>query len=141
MQSYFLQIGKFDIANLMDMPSRVQFHILTTLGSWEERAWEHNENDRILTLHLYKLFSPVNYNDKEQMSDILTHVHLRMVDHVVIHAFVESCTRHHYNKRFMTLYHPIDVGCFPKLDDLIWNSPLNVLVTYKSHGDIDDDNE
>lgn len=103
----------------MDMHSRVRSHILTTLGSWEERAWEYNENDRILTVDLNKLLSPVNYDDKEQMSDIFAHVHLGVVDHVVIHAFVESRTRDCYNEHSMTLYHPIDIGCFSEFDDLI----------------------
>jgi hypothetical protein len=137
----FLQIQKFDVANLMNMLSRVRFHILTTLGSREDKAWEYNENDHILTVHLYKLLSPINYDDEEQMSDILAHVHLGVVDHVVIHAFVESYTRDRYDARSMTLYHPINIRCFLELDDLVQNPPPNVLVDCKSHGDIDDDNE
>ncbi len=49
--------------------------------------------------------------------------------------------RDRYDGRSMTLYHPIDVGCFLELDDLVWNPPPNVLMTCKSHDDIDDDNE
>jgi len=94
-----------------------------------------------LTIDLYKLFSPINYDDEEQMSRILAHVHLGVVDHVVIHAYAESCTRDRYDERSMTLYHPIDVRCFLELDDLIRNPPPNVLMTCISHGDIDDDNE
>ncbi len=75
------------------------------------------------------------------MSDILAHVHLRVIDHVVIHAYVESCTRDRYDERSMTLYHPINVECFPELDGLVRNPPPNVLVTCNSHGDVDDDNE
>ncbi len=85
-------MGKFDVVNLMYMPSCVQSHILTTLGSREEKAWEYNENDRILIMDLHKLLAPINYDDEEQMSNILAHVHLRVVDHVIIHAYVESCT-------------------------------------------------
>jgi hypothetical protein len=61
------------------------------------------------------------------------HIYVGGVDHVIIHAYVESGTRDGYNGRSMTLYHPIDIGCFPELDDLIHNSPLEVFVTYKLH--------
>jgi len=125
----------------MDMSSHVRSHILTTLGSREDKAWVYNENDCISTIDLYKLFSPVNYDDEEQMSSILAHVHLGVVDHVVIHAYVKSCTKDRYDKRSMTLYHLIDVGCFLELDDLIRNPSPNVLMTCISHGDIDNDNE
>jgi hypothetical protein len=99
--------------------SHVRSHILTILGSREDNAWEYNENDRILIIDLHKLFAPVNYDNEKQMSDILAHVHLRVVDHVIIHAYVKSCTRNRYDGRSMTLYHPINRGCFSKLDDLV----------------------
>jgi hypothetical protein len=134
-------MGKFDVVNLMDMPSRVQSHILTTLGSREEKAWEYNENDRILIMDLHKLLAPVNYDDEEQMSNILAHVHLRVVDHVINHAYVESCTRDCYDGHSMILYHPINIECFPELDDLVRNPPPNVLVTCKSCVNFDDDNK
>jgi hypothetical protein len=76
------------------------------------------------------------------MSDILTHVHLGVVDHVVIHAYLESCIRDRYDGRYMTLYHPINVEWFLELYSLIHNPPPNVLVIVKAHGDdIDDNNE
>ncbi len=126
----------------MDMPSHVRSHILKSLGSREDNAWEYNENDRILIVDLHKLLVPVDDDDKKQMSDILTHVHLGVVDHVVIHAYLESCIRDRYDGRSMTLYHPINVEWFPEFDSLVRNPPPNVLVTVKAHGDdIDDDNE
>jgi hypothetical protein len=125
----------------MDMPSHVRSHILKSLGSGEGNACEYNENDRILLVDLHKLFAPVNDDDEKQMSDILAHVHLRVVDHVVIHAYLESSTKDRYDGRSMTLYHPINVEWFPKLDNLVCNPPLNVLVIVKLHGDVDDDNE
>jgi len=76
------------------------------------------------------------------MSDILAHVHLGVVDHLIIHACLESCTRDHYDRRSMTLYHPINVEWFSKLDNVVRNPPPNMLVTIKAHGDdIDDENE
>ncbi len=123
------------------MPSHVRSHILKSLGSGEGNACEYNENDRILLVDLHKLFAPVNDDDEKQMSDILTHVHLRVVDHVIIHAYLESCTRDRYDGRSMTLYHPINVEWFPELNNLVRNPPSNVLVAIKSHGDVDDDNE
>jgi hypothetical protein len=75
------------------------------------------------------------------MSDILAHVHLGVVDHVVIHANLESYTEDRYDGRSMTLYHPINIEWFLELDSLVRNPPLNMLVTVKSHGDVDDNNE
>jgi len=64
-------MGKFEITNLMDMPSHVQFHILRILSSGEDKAWEYNENNRILIIDLHKLLALVNYDDEKQMFDIL----------------------------------------------------------------------
>jgi hypothetical protein len=75
------------------------------------------------------------------MFDILAHVHRGVVDHVVVHAYLESCTRDRYDERSMTLYHPINIEWFPELDSLVRNPLPNVLVTVQTHGDIDDDNE
>jgi hypothetical protein len=102
---------------------------------------EYNENDRILIVDLHKLLALVNYDNEKQMFDILAHVHLGAVDHIVIHAYVESCTRDRYDEHSMTVYHPINVECFLELVDLVRNPPPNVLVTCKSHGDVDDDNK
>jgi hypothetical protein len=88
----FLQLGKFDVINMMNMPSRVRSHILATLGSRENKAWEYNQNDRILIVKLHKLLVPVDYDDEKQMSSILMHSHMGVVDHLIIHACVESCT-------------------------------------------------
>jgi len=126
---------------MMNMPSRVRFHILATLGFGEDKAWEYNQNDRILIMDLHKLLVPVDYDDKEQMSSILTHIHMGLVNHLIIHAYVESCTQDAYNGRSMTLYHPIDIRCFSEFDDLVRNPPLELVVTCKLHGDIDDNNK
>jgi hypothetical protein len=125
----------------MDMPSHVRSHIFKSLGSGENNAWEYNEIDRILIVDLHKLLAPVNDDDEKQMSDILAHVHLRVVDHVVIHAYLESYTRDRYDGRSMTLYHPINAEWFPELDNLVRNPPPNMLVIVKSNGNVDDDNE
>jgi hypothetical protein len=100
-------MGKSEAIDLMDMPLDVRSHILKSLGFGEDNAWEYIENDRILIVDLHKLFAPVNDDDEKQMSDILAHVHLGVVDHVGIHAYLESCTRDRYDGRSMTLYHPI----------------------------------
>jgi len=135
-------MGKSEATNLMDMPSHVRSHIFKFLWSGEYDAWEYNENDRILIVDLHKLLAPVIDDDEKQMSDILTHVHLGVVDHLVIHAYLESCTRDRYDRRSMTLYHPINVEWFPELDSLVRNPPPNMLVTVKAHGDdINDKNE
>ncbi len=75
------------------------------------------------------------------MSNILAHIHMGVVDHFIIHAYVESCRRDAYNKRSMTLYHPIDMGCFLELNNLVHNPPLELLVICKLRGNIDDNNE
>ncbi len=92
-------------------------------------------------MNLHKLLIPIGYDNKKQMTNIPAHIHLRVVDHVIIHAYVEYCTRDGYNGRSMTLYHLINMGCFSKLDDLVCNPPLKVLVTCKWHSIIDDNNE
>jgi hypothetical protein len=125
----------------MDMPSRVWSHVLATLGSREDKAWEYNENDVILIMDMHKLFASIDYDDEKQISHILTHVHLGVVDHVIIHAYVKSCTWDGYNGCSITLYHPINVGCFSELDDIVRNPPSNMLVTCRSRGDVDDDKE
>jgi hypothetical protein len=134
-------MGKSKATNLMDMPSHVRSHILKILGSGEDNAWEYNENDRILIIDLHKLLAPVNDGIEKQMSNILAHVHLGVVDHVVIHAYLESCIRDRYDGHSMTLYQRINVEWFLELDSLVRNPPPNILVTVKAHGDIDDDNE
>jgi hypothetical protein len=83
---------------------------------------------------MHKLLALVNDDDERRMFDILAYVHMGVVDHVVIHAYLESCTRDRYDGRSMTLYHPINVEWFPEIDSLVRNLPLNVLVTIKAHG-------
>jgi hypothetical protein len=76
------------------------------------------------------------------MTDILAHVHLGVVDHLIIHAYLKSTTRDDYDGCSMTLYHPINVEWFPKLNSLVHNPPPNMLVSVQTHGDdIDDENE
>jgi hypothetical protein len=141
-QSYFLQMGQPEATNLMDMPSHVRFNILKFLWVGEYDAWEYNENGRVLIVDLHKLLAPVIDGDENQMTDILAHVYLGVVDHLVIHAYLESCERDRYSGHCMTLYHPIYLEWFPELDNLVHNPPSNMLVTVKMHGDdIDDENE
>jgi hypothetical protein len=128
---------KSKATNLMGMPSHVRSHI-----AGEYDAWEYNENDQVLIVGLHKLLAPVTDDDEKQMFDILAYVHLGVLDHLIIHAYLESCTRDHYDERSMTLYHPINVEWFFELDSLVRNPPPNMLVTVKTHGDdIDDENE
>ncbi len=76
------------------------------------------------------------------MFDILAHVHLKVIDHFVIHAYLESCTKDRYSECSMTLYHPINVEWFPELDNLVHNPPPNMFMTVKMHGDdIDEENK
>ncbi len=135
-------MGKFEATNLMDMPSHVRSNILKFLWAGEYDAWEYNENGRVLIVDLHKLFAPVTDDDEKQMTDILAHVHLGVVDHLIIHAYLKSTTRDDYDGRSMTLYHPINVEWFPKLNSLVHNPPPNMLVSVQTHGDdIDDENE
>jgi len=135
-------MGKPEATNLTDMPLHVRSNILKFLWAGEYDAWEYDENGRVLIVDLHKLLAPVIDEDEKQMSDILAHVYLGVVDHLVIHAYLESCTRDRYSGRSMTLYHPINVECFPQFDDLVRNPPPNMLVTVKTHGDdINDENE
>lgn len=122
----------------MNVPFCVQSHILATLASGEDAAWEYDPHDCTLIVDLHKLLVPVHYDDEEQMSTILAHIHLGAVNHLVIHAYVESCTQDAYDRRSMTLYHPIDIGCFLELDDLVRNPPSEVHVTCRFCGDVDD---
>ncbi len=124
------------------MPSHVWSNILKFLWAGEYDAWEYNENGCVLIIDLHKLLALVIDDDEKQMTDIQAHVHLGVVNHLVIHAYLKSCTRDRYSERSMTLYHPMNVEWFPKLDNLVHNPPPNMLVTVKTHGDdIDDDNE
>jgi len=133
---------KPEVINVMDMPSHVRSNILKFLWAGEYNAWEYNENGRVLIVDLHKLLAPVIDADEKQMTDILAHVHLRVIDHLVIHAYLESCTRDRYSGRSMTLYHPINVEWFLELNNLVRNPPPNMLVIVKTHGDdIDDENE
>jgi hypothetical protein len=126
----------------MDMPSHVRSNILKFLWAGEYDAWEYNENGRVLIVDLHKLFAPVTDEDEKQMSNIMAHVQLGVVDYLVIHAYLESCTRDRYDGHSMTLYHPINVEWFLELDNLVCNPPLNMLVTIKAHGDdINDESE
>jgi hypothetical protein len=117
----FLQMGKSKAINLMDMPSHVRSHILKFLWAGEYDAWEYNENGRVLIVDLHKLLAPVTDDDEKQMTDILAHVHMGVVDHFVIHAYLESIERDSYDGRSKTLHHPINVEWFPELDSLVRN--------------------
>jgi hypothetical protein len=75
------------------------------------------------------------------MSSILVHIHLGVINHVIIRAHVEFYTRDDYNGHSMTPYHLIDIECFLELDDLVCNPLLKVLITYRLHGNVDDTNE
>ncbi len=102
-------MGEPETTNLMDMPSHVWSNILKFLWAGEYDAWEYNENRRVLIVDLHKLLAPVTDEDEKQMTDILAHVYLGVVDHLVIHAYLESCTGDCYSGRCMTLYHPINI--------------------------------
>jgi hypothetical protein len=77
-------------------------------------------------MDLHKLLVPVGYDKKEKMSSIFTHIHLRVVNHVIIHTYVESYTRVGCDGCSIQLHHLIDIGCFPELDDLIRNPRLEM---------------
>jgi hypothetical protein len=137
-QSYtriFLQMGEPEATNLMDMPSNVQTNILKFLWAGEYDAWEYEENGRVLTVDLHKLLAPVTDEWEKQMTDILAHVHLGVVDHLVILAYLEATERNRLSRRCYTLYHPLEVEWFLEFDNLVRNPPPNMLVTIKTHGD------
>jgi len=135
-------MGKSEATNLMDMPSHVRSNILKFLWAGEYDAWEYNENGHVLIVDLHKLLAPVTNDDKKQMTDIFAHVHLGVINHLVIHAYLESTTRDRYDGHSMTLYHPINVEWFPELDSLVRNPLPNMLVSVETHGDdIVDENE
>jgi hypothetical protein len=75
---------------MMNMFSHVRFHILTSLGLKENKTLEYNFNACTLIVNLHKLV-PNDYDDEEQMSSILMHIYFRVVDHIIIHVYVESC--------------------------------------------------
>jgi len=128
-------MGELEATNLMDMPSEVRTNILKFLWVGEYDAWEYKEDGHVLIVDLHKLLAPVTDEWEKQMPDILTHVHLGVVDHLVIHAYLETTERDRYTERCMTLYHPIYMEWFPELDNLVHNPPPNMLVTIKTHGD------
>jgi hypothetical protein len=80
------------------------------------------------------LLAPVTDEWEKQMPDILAHVHLGVVDHLVIHAYIETTERN--RGHCYTVFYPIYVEWFPELDDLIRNPPPNMLMTVKTHGDL-----
>jgi hypothetical protein len=126
-------MGELEGTNLMDMPSEVQTNILKFLWADEYDAWEYKEDGRVLIVDLHNLLAPASDEWEKQMPDILAHVHLGVVDHLVILAYMEGIER--YRGRCFTVYHPMRVEWFPELDDLVRNPPPNMLVTIKTHGD------
>jgi hypothetical protein len=122
-------MGKPEATNLMDMPSKVWTNILKFLWVGEYDAWEYKEDGRVLIVDLHKLLAPVTDEWEKQMPDILAHVHLEVVDHLVIHAYLKATERDRYTGCCTTLYHPIYVEWFPELDNLIRNPPPSMLVT------------
>ncbi len=135
-------MGEFEATNLTDMPSHVQSNILKFLWAGEYDAWEYKENGRVLIVDLHKLLAPVINEWEKQMPDIMAHVYLGVVNHFVIHAYLEATERNRYSRCCYTLYQPIYVKWFPELDNLVRNPPPNMLMTINTHGDdIDDENE
>jgi hypothetical protein len=128
-------MGEPEATNLMDMPSNVRTNILKFLWAGEYDAWEYEENGRVLTVDLHKLLSPVTDESEKQMTDIMAHVELGVVDHLVILTYLESTERDRLSRRYYTLYYPLEVECFPKLDNLVRNPPQNMLVNIKTHCD------
>jgi hypothetical protein len=126
-------MGEPEATNLMDTPSNVRTNILKFLWAGEYDAWEYEENGHVLTVDLHKLLAPATNEWEKQMPDILAHVHLGVVDHLVILAYIESTER--YRGRCFTVYHPMRVEWFLELDDVVRNPPPNMLVTIKTHGD------
>jgi len=83
-------MGALEATNLMDMPSEIRTNILKFLWAGEYDAWEYKEDVRVLIVDLHKLLAPVTNEWEKQMPDILAHVHLGVVDHFVIHAYLEA---------------------------------------------------
>jgi hypothetical protein len=81
-------MGEPEATNMMDMPSEVRTNILKFLWAGEYDAWEYKEDGRVLIIDLHKLLALVTNEDEKQMTDILAHVHLGVVDHLVIHAYL-----------------------------------------------------
>jgi hypothetical protein len=79
------------------------------------------------------LLAPAIDEWEKQIPDILAHVHLGVVDHLVILTYIEGTER--YRGCCFTVYHPMCVEWFPELDDVVCNPPPNMLVTIKTHGD------
>jgi len=134
-------MGEPEATNLMDMPSEVRTNILKFLWAGEYDAWEYKDDGHVLIVDLHKLFAPITDEWEKQMPNILAHVHLGVVDHLVIHAYLEATERN--RGRCYTVFHPIDVEWFPELDDQVCNPPPNMFVTVKTRGDFssDDDNK
>jgi hypothetical protein len=106
-------MGKPEATNLTDMPLHVRSNILKFLWAGEYDAWEYKENGHVLIVDLHKLLTPVTNEWEKQMPDILAHVYLGVVDHLVIHAYLEATERNQNSGRCYTLYHPIYVEWFP----------------------------
>jgi hypothetical protein len=49
---------------MMNMHLCVQFHILGTLGSTKDKAWEYNPGNHILIVDLHKLLVSIGYDDE-----------------------------------------------------------------------------
>jgi hypothetical protein len=57
-------MGKINVVDMMNMPLCVQFHILGTLGSTKDKAWEYNPGNHILIVDLHKLLVSIGYDDE-----------------------------------------------------------------------------
>ncbi len=96
----------------MIMPLDIQLKILANLDLKFNKTSKYNPNTHILFMDLHNLMVPSNYDHENQMSNILIRIYFNVVNHLIIHTYIECCSKDVYNKHSMTLYCPINSKYF-----------------------------
>ncbi len=82
--------------NQNNKPDKHDKHVFTCsishpyeFGLREDKRLEYNFNVHNLIAKLHKLLVSNDYDNKKQMLNIFAHICFRVIDHVIIHAYVE----------------------------------------------------
>jgi hypothetical protein len=103
-----------DIMTLTIMALDMQLKILANLDLKFNKTSKYNPKTHILFMDLHNLMVPNNHDHEKQKSIILMHIYFSVVNHLIIHTYIESCSKDVYNKQSITLYCPINSKCLKK---------------------------
>jgi hypothetical protein len=62
------------------------------------------------------------------MSIVLMHIYCGMVEHFIIHAYIECRSNYTNTKHSITFDHPIDLKYFKKLDHMLHHAPKRMVI-------------